>query len=269
MNDIDKKRAKKSAEFIKDNIPGEPEVLMILGSGLGDALEGFRKEAEINYEDIPYFKSPDVEGHKGMLFYGVLNGVKVLIMSGRLHYYEGFSMQEITFPVRVFSRCGLKKMIVTNAAGSVNTEFKPGDMVIITDHINLMGDNPLRGSSAFIDMGEAYSRRLIKEALAVSGEGKRIKLKKGVYTATTGPMYETPAEVSMVRVLGGDMVGMSTVPEVIAAKYCGLEVFGLSLITNMASGMGEEGTSHKEVLRISQNSLKTISEFLREFIARI
>ncbi len=247
------KQIKEAAAFIQNTTTIEPEIGLILGSGLGVLADEIEDAVKIKYEEIPHFPVSTVAGHKGQLVIGTISGKKVVAMQGRFHYYEGYSQQQVTFPIRVMKEIGVKKMIVTNAAGGVNTLFEPGDLMIIDDHINFMSDNPLMGKNEdalgvrFPDMSSAYSKALRAKALEV-GQKLNIDLKKGIYTAMSGPTYETPAEVKMVRIIGGDAVGMSTVPEVIVANHSGIEVLGISCITNMAAGILDQPLSHDEVI---------------------
>lgn len=240
-------------QFLKSKIKVIPQVGLVLGSGLGILAEEIRKSIIIPYEDIPAFPKSTVEGHQGQLVIGELNKVPVLTMQGRFHYYEGYKMDKVTFPIRVMQSLGIKKLIVTNAAGGINLSFQSGTLMLITDHINLMGTNPLIGQNLedfgprFPDMTEAYSLRLRTIATNVAQE-LNIKLREGVYAAVTGPSYETPAEIKFLRTIGADAVGMSTVPEVIVANHGGMEVLGISCITNMAAGVSGQKLSHTEVV---------------------
>lgn len=246
-------KIKESSEFIKKQITIEPEIGLILGSGLGVLADQIDDAVKISYHDIPNFPVSTVEGHQGQLVIGSLEGKKVIAMQGRFHYYEGYSQQEVTFPVRVMKALGVKKLIVTNAAGGVNTAFEPGDLMLIDDHINFMFNNPLIGPNheelgvRFPDMSQAYSKELIEKTKRVASE-LQIDIRNGVYAAFTGPIYETPAEIRMIRTIGGDAVGMSTVPEVIAANHAGIKVLGISCITNMAAGILPQPLSHAEVI---------------------
>ena len=247
-----------------------PRVLLVLGSGLGslaERVEGIR----IPYEDIPHFPRVTVEGHAGYLAVGRLNGVSVAALSGRFHYYEGYGLDDVTFFVRVLASLGAKTMLVTNAAGGVNKKFKVGDLMLLTDHINFLGANPLRGANVppgprFPDMSTAYDPALRKIALDVAKKEK-IKLRQGIYVASMGPCYETPAEIRMARTLGADAVGMSTVPEVIAARHMGIRVLGLSCITNMAAGVTKQKLDHREVLEIAEKAKAGLLEVLGRIIA--
>ena len=251
----------KSVEFIKNRI-GEfnPEIAIVLGSGLGDLADEYN-EITIPYADIPGFPISTVQGHKGRLVFAQINGKKVMMMQGRFHYYEGHSMQTVTYPIKVMKKLGIKTVILTNAAGGVNVYFKPSDLMLITDHINMMGDNPLIGpndetlGTRFPDMSEVYTKQL-REIAHNCAKKIGIDLQEGVYMALTGPTYETPAEVKMVRFMGADAVGMSTVPEAIVSSYCGMNVLGISCICNSAAGISTVGLSHQEVLEAA-NAAKT------------
>ncbi len=247
-----------------------PEIGLVLGSGLGD-LADENAIYTIPYEKIPGFAKSTVEGHKGNLVFAEINGKKVVMMQGRSHYYEGHSMQEITYPIKVMKKLGVKTVILTNAAGAVNKSYRPGDFMMITDHINFMGINPLVGSNddtlgvRFPDMSEIYNKNLIKRADAAS-HMLGITLKHGVYVATSGPSYETPAEVKMFRYMGGDAVGMSTVPEAVVANYCGMKVLGISCISNFATGVSSNKLSHDEVIRITNKVKPQFKEFVKLII---
>ncbi|GGH69094.1 purine nucleoside phosphorylase [Compostibacillus humi] len=263
-----------AAKYIQEKISLTPSIGLILGSGLGSLADEIEMKTVIPYSEIPHFPQSTVKGHKGQLVIGELEGKKVIAMQGRFHYYEGYSMQQVTFPVRVMKELGISSLIVTNAAGGVNKDFQPGDFMIITDHINLMGDNPLIGKNddrlgdRFPDMSECYDQQLIQHAEECANR-VQIKVKKGVYAANTGPQYETKAEVKMVHVLGGDAVGMSTVPEVIAANHGGIRVLGISCISNMAAGILEEPLSHAEVIetteRVKEDFVKLVRIILADF----
>lgn len=257
--------AKKSAEFIKERIKDTPEIGLILGSGLGVLGEEIEEATIIPYGDIPSFPTSTVQGHAGQLVIGKLSGRTVVAMQGRFHYYEGYTMEKVTFPVRVMKLLGIEKIIVTNAAGGVNENFTPGNLMLITDHINFMGNHPLFGANddrfgpRFPDMSQAYDREFQAYAKKTAEE-IGIELKEGVYMGFSGPTYETPAEVRMARILGGDAVGMSTVPEVIVANHSNIRVLGISCITNMAAGILDQPLNHEEVIETTE---KVKSEFLR------
>ncbi len=247
---------KESTDFIENKIKDKPYVGLILGSGLGGLADRIENPIKIKYEDIPNFPVSTVEGHVGQLVIGKLGNQNVIAMQGRFHYYEGYDLEDVCFPVRVMISLGIKNLIVTNAAGGSNKEFKPGDLMIIKDHINFTGQNPLRGKNLddlgprFLDMSYAYNKELIKIA-EESGEQLNIDLKEGVYMWLTGPTYETPAEVRLANILGADAVGMSTVPEVIVANHEGVKVLGISCITNMAAGILDQPLNHEEVVATS------------------
>lgn len=263
MNNIFDK-IQESVDFIKSKINIEPTIGLILGSGLGVLGDEIEEATKIKYNEIPNFPVSTVEGHAGCLVLGKLQGKDVVAMQGRFHYYEGYSQQEITFPVRVMKALGVKTIIVTNAAGGSNTDFKPGDLMVIKDHINLSGGNPLIGSNdnrlgpRFPDMSSAYNPKyvdLVKEC----AKEINIDIQEGVYAFFSGPTYETPAEVKMARILGADAVGMSTAPEVIVASHSNMDVVGISCITNMAAGILNQPLDHEEVIETTQ---KVQSEFL-------
>ncbi|WP_445612630.1 purine-nucleoside phosphorylase [Geobacillus sp. YF-1] len=262
---MDRQAIEKAADVLRQRMPVPPAIGLILGSGLGVLADEIEEAVRIPYEEIPGFPVSTVEGHAGRLVYGRLEGATVVAMQGRFHYYEGYSLQEVTFPIRVMKALGVRELIVTNAAGGVNERFHPGDLMVISDHINLLGTNPLIGPNdpelgpRFPDMTEAYSRRLrqlAKDAAARLG----IRLHEGVYVANTGPSYETPAEIRMIRALGGDAVGMSTVPEVIVARHAGMEVLGISCISNLAAGMNDAPLHHDEVVETAE---RVKADFLR------
>ena len=258
--------------YIKEKIQDfQPEIGIILGSGLGDFADEF-ESIIIPYNDIPGFEKSNVQGHKGQLVFAQINGKKVVMMQGRYHFYEGYSMQTVTFPVKVMKKLGVKTLIITNAAGAVTPKFTPGDLMLITDHINFMGTNPLIGKNdetlgtRFPDMSEVYSKELILKAEAIA-QKLNINYQKGVYAATTGPSYETPSEVKMFRMLGANAVGMSTAPEAIVANYCGLKILGISCLTNYAAGVSETPLNHQEVIdtanRVKESFKNLLSEILK------
>jgi len=262
---MNKVAIERAANYLKGKFPNTPQIGLILGSGLGVLAEEIEDAVKIPYEEIPEFPVSTVEGHAGRLVWGKLQGAIVLAMQGRFHYYEGYSFDKVTFPIRVMKALGVQQLIVTNAAGGVNEDFQPGDLMIISDHINNMGNNPLIGPNdpelgvRFPDMTEAYSKRLRKLARNVA-ETLNIKIREGVYVGNTGPSYETPAEIRMLRALGGDAVGMSTVPEVIVARHAQIEVLGISCISNMAAGILDESLTHEEVIETTN---KVQAQFLR------
>ncbi len=253
---MDSKRIEKIAAYIKEKVDYVPEVLVILGSGLGSMADEVEDKILLPYHEIDDFLVSTVEGHEGQFVFGTYKGKKVVMMQGRFHYYEGYSMKEITLPVYVMSKLGVKNMVVTNACGGVNKDFTPGDLMLIEDHLNFTGNNPLMGPNfeefgpRFPDMSRVYNRDLMALAVKI-GEEENIPLKKGVYAIYTGPSYETPAEIRAYRILGADAIGMSTVPEAIVANYAGMRVLGVSCITNMASGILDQPLNHKEVIEVS------------------
>ena len=258
--------------FLKGKFNFEPEIGLLLGSGLGILGDEIENPLYIPYGDIPHFPVSTVEGHAGRFVIGTLQGKKIIAMQGRFHYYEGYSMEDVTFPVRVMKRLGVKTLIVTNAAGGVNKSFKPGDLMIINDHINLAFDNPLIGrnhnelGTRFPDMSRAYDKELIEKVMEVA-KVNNIELKQGVYTLFTGPCYETPAEIRMVRLLGGDAVGMSTVPEVIVAAHSKIKVIGISCITNMAAGILDQPLCHEEVVETAAKVRETFITLVKRVVA--
>jgi purine-nucleoside phosphorylase len=270
-----KRKIELSTEYILKELKGieNIEVALILGSGLGVLADEISNPIIISYDNIPYFPVSTVEGHKGQFVIGNLSGKTVIAMQGRFHYYEGYDMKKVTFPIRIFSALGIKKMIVTNASGGVNLDYVAGDLMIIEDHINFAFDNPLIGKNCS-EMGPRFpdTSRIYKEYLMDiaqdSAKELNIEIKKGVYLFNTGPTYETPAEVKMARVLGADAVGMSTVPEGIVAAHEGIDVLGISLITNMASGILDQPLSHSEVVetadRVKNDFIKLVKKILEK-----
>ena len=265
---------KTTSEYILSKSKYKPEIGLILGSGLGSLGDLIEEPEFYPYEELPNFPVSTVEGHIGRLVIGKLEGKVVVAMQGRFHYYEGYSMQEVTFPVRVMKLIGVTKLIVTNAAGAVNTEFKPGDLMIINDQINFSGANPLIGKNLndfgprFPDMSTAY-KPYLREIAKNTAKDLGIEVKDGVYTMFSGPTYETPAEIRMVRVLGGDAVGMSTVPEVIIANHSDIDVLGISCITNMAAGILKQPLNHEEVVETSNKVKNSFMKLTREIIKKL
>ena len=249
----------------------KPQIGVILGSGLGEIADEHCK-ISIPYSEIPGFINSNVAGHKGRLVFAEINEKKVVMMQGRNHYYEGYSLEEITFPVKVMKYLGVKTLILTNAAGAVNESFHPGDLMLITDHINMMGINPLRGvndedlGERFPDMSEIYKKYLIEKADKCA-KTLGFELQHGVYLANSGPSYETPAEIKMARIMGADAVGMSTVPEAIIGNYCGMDILGISCITNYASGVSETKLTHEEVIETANKVKKQFKSLITEIIA--
>ena len=240
-------------KHIANCIIDTPDIGIILGSGLGMMAEEINNEIVLPYNKIPHFPVTTVEGHKGQLVLGDFEGKKVVVMQGRFHFYEGYSMEEVVYPVRVMGQLGIKNLIITNAAGGINLDYDPGDLMVINDHINLMGVNPLKGTNIsqlgerFPDMSQAYNKDL-REIAYTAAKDLNIIVRKGVYAAVTGPSYETPAEIRYLRIIGADAVGMSTVPETIAANHMGIKVLGISCITNMAAGVLDAKLNHEEVV---------------------
>jgi purine-nucleoside phosphorylase len=253
-------------------VPGaSAEIGIILGSGLGDFADSLHDKVVVPYTDLPNFPHSSVPGHAGRLVLGTLGGVKVVAMQGRVHYYEGYQPWQVALPARVLCKLGIRTLVVTNAAGGVNLEFRPGDLMAITDHINLAGWNALIGPNddrlgpRFPDMSTAYDPKLLSLLLEVALKQK-VPLRKGVYAILSGPSYETPAEIRALRILGADAVGMSTVPEVVAANHMGVKVAGVSCITNLAAGIGDKPLSHEEVAETAHQVKEVFSRLLAEFL---
>ncbi|WP_036621059.1 purine-nucleoside phosphorylase [Paenibacillus alvei] len=256
-NTITHDHIQEAAAYIQSKISETPEVGLILGSGLGVLAELVEQPVTIAYGDIPHFPVSTVEGHAGELLIGKIAGRTVAMMKGRFHMYEGYGPELTAFPVRVMKAIGVSKLLVTNAAGGINTSYKPGDLMIISDHLNMTGRNPLIGANdnrlgvRFPDMSQAYSPQLRQKAKDVAAS-QGVELQEGVYVGFLGPNYETPAEIRMLRILGGDAVGMSTVSEVIVAQHAGMEVLGISCISNMAAGILDQPLSHDEVMETAE-----------------
>ena len=265
---------KKSADYILSKINFKPEVGLILGSALGTLADEIEDKVIIDYKDIPNFLISTVESHAGKLIIGKLNGKNIICMSGRFHYYEGYDFEQLAIPIRVFKLLGVKSVILTNAAGAINKEYKPGDIMIINDHIKLMGASPLRGTnisefgSRFFDVSDMYTKEL-RELVKMCAEKLNIELKEGVYYFATGPQFETPAEIRAMRVLGGDTVGMSTVTEAITAAHCGMKVLGLSLVTNMAAGVLNQPITSEEVDEAGKGASCKLKKLLKEILTEI
>ncbi len=242
-----------TAAFIQTKIQNNPQVGIILGSGLGGLIDMIEKEAELHYSQIPNFPVSTVEGHDGKLVFGKIGNKQVMLMAGRFHYYEGYSMEEVTFPVRVMKALGVDTVVVSNASGGTNPTFKIGELMIIRDHINLFPEHPLRGKNderlgvRFLDMSEPYNPELIAMAKDIAAE-QGVEVKTGVYIGLQGPTFETPAEYKWLHTIGGDAVGMSTVPEIIVARHAGLKVFAISVITDLGVTDVPVKISHQEVL---------------------
>lgn len=264
-------KIKETASYIQHKIKDKPNLGLILGSGLGVLAEEIENPVIIPYDEIPHFPKSTVSGHKGQLVVGMLEDQVVLAMQGRFHYYEGYSMDHVSFPVRVMQQLGIQTLIVTNASGGINKAFKPGDLMIITDHINQMGDNPLIGPNddthgpRFPDMTQIYNEMLIEHA-ETCALALGLDVQTGVYVGNAGPMYETPAEVKMLRTMGADAVGMSTVPEAIVAAHTGMRVLGISCISNMAAGILPDALSHEEVMATTESIKNDFLHYLKKII---
>lgn len=266
-------KIQETAKFLKERMNTKPETAIILGSGLGRLTEEIDIEYQFSYTEIPNFPVSTVEGHQGRLIFGKLGGKDIMAMQGRFHYYEGYSMKEVTFPVRVMYELGIKNLFVSNAAGGMNPEFSIGDLMIIEDQINALPENPLRGKNIptgprFPSMHEPYCREYISIVEQIAAENG-IKVQKGTYLATQGPTYETPAEYRMFRIWGGDAVGMSTVPEVIVAVHCGMKVFGMSIITDLGGFSEAVKVTHEEVTAAANAAQPRMTLLMRELVKRI
>jgi len=267
-------RAHHAAQMIRSRIKLQPTVAIVLGSGLGAFADDLAEANSISYSEIPGFARATVEGHAGRLVIGKAGEAPIAAMQGRFHFYEGYSLEEVTFPIRVLKLLGVRTLILTNAAGSLNTEFTPGSLMVISDHINLLGANPLTGPNderfgpRFPDLTTTYAPELqtlvIEEAKAMD-----LDMRRGVYASLTGPSYETPAEIHMVRTLGGDAVGMSTVPEAIVARHMDMQVIGISCITNLAAGVSNRPVDHSQVISTGERVREQFTELLRRVVARL
>ena len=262
-----------ATNFIERKINNKylPEIAMILGSGLGALADEVENPIKIKYHEIPAFKQSSIDGHVGQLVIGKLKGKDVLIMQGRIHFYEGYKIQEIVFPIKILKLLGIKTIIITNAAGALNENFEVGSFMLINDHINLMGANPLIGKNdselgvRFPDMTEIYDKKLLAYAKECANN-IGIKIEEGVYVADSGPSYETPAEVRMMKIIGGDAVGMSTVPEAIVANYCNMKVLGISSLTNYAAGISKTKLTHEEVMENGRKIQEKFSMLIKEIV---
>jgi len=266
-------KVQQTVEYIKQKTNFIPEYGVILGSGLGSFTDDIKIEFTLPYNEIPNFPVSTVEGHKGALVFGTIGEKKVVAMQGRFHYYEGYDMKEVTFPVRVMKYIGVEKLIVSNASGGVNPNYKVGSVVIIKDHINMLPEHPLRGKNderfgpRFVNMSEPYSRKMISKAKEIAYE-LEIDVKDGVYLGLQGPTFETLAEYKMVKAMGGDCVGMSTVPEVIVARHMDMETFGISVITDMGDEESIDSISHDEVLEAARKAEPLVRNLIGELIKR-
>lgn len=267
-------RAEHAARVIRSRTSETPRVAIVLGSGLGGFADDFEGALRIPYKDIPGFALSTAEGHAGQLVIGKVDQVPLLAMQGRVHFYEGYSLEQVTFPIRTFKLLGIRTLILTNAAGGVNVQLSQGALMVLSDHLNLMGDNPLRGPNdsrfgpRFPDMTSAYSPELQEIAIA-EARTLGVEVRRGVYAALAGPSYETPAEIHLLRNLGADAVGMSTVPEVIVARQMNIEVLGISCITNMAAGMSDAPINHEEVMATGDRVKDTFTRLLRQVVGRV
>ena len=267
-------RAHRATQFIHSRTSTAPSVAVVLGSGLGAFADELSDATAIGYDEIPGFAHATVEGHAGRLVIGKAGNVAVAAMQGRFHFYEGYSLEEVTFPIRVLKLLGVNTLMLTNAAGSLNTELTPGSLMVISDHINLMGVNPLIGPNEekfgprFPDLSVAYDPDL--QSLVIDeANSMGLSLRRGVYASLTGPSYETPAEIHMVRTLGADAVGMSTVPEAIVARHMDMRVIGISCITNLAAGVSSRPIDHSQVMEIGESVRGQFTELLRRVIAKL
>lgn len=257
-----------SVNYIKEKVDIKPSVGVILGSGLGDVVNSLSNKVILSYKDIPFFPMSNVKGHEGKLAFGKVNNVNVVLMQGRTHYYEGKGLNPVVYPIYVLKQLGIDKLIITNACGAINENYKPGDLVLINDFINLLGINPLIGDNnddlgpRFPDMSEPYNRKLISDIKKLSEE----ELNEGVYAYFNGPTYETAAEIRAFKVMGADMVGMSTIPETIVANYLGIKVLGIACITNMATGIRKEKHSHKEVLEVANSASFKLAKLIKDYL---
>jgi purine-nucleoside phosphorylase len=267
-------RAEHAARIIRSRTTETPRIAIILGSGLGAFADDFENAVSIPYEDITGFPRSTAAGHAGRLVIGKIDQVPLMAMQGRVHFYEGYSLEQVTFPIRVFKLLGIKTLILTNASGGVNVQFSQGALMIISDHLNLLGDNPLRGSNdtrfgpRFPDMTAVYSPEL-QEIVIEEAKALNVEVRRGIYAALAGPSYETPAEIHLMRTLGADAVGMSTVPEAIVARHMDLEVLGISCITNMAAGISDEPINHDDVMATGDRVRETFTQLLRKVVGRI
>jgi purine-nucleoside phosphorylase len=274
MHNIQLEKVLETVDFIKQKTNFIPEAGVILGSGLSGLVEATEIEFSLEYKDIPNFPVSTVEGHGGKLIFGLLGGKKIVLMSGRFHFYEGYDMQQVTFPIRVMKYLGAKSLLVSNAAGGMNAAFKVGDLMMINDHINLFPEHPLRGKNnaevgpRFPDMTEPYSFELIKKAKAIAAE-HNILVHEGVYIGLQGPTFETKAEYKYLHIIGGDTVGMSTVPEVIVARHMEMQVFGMSVVTDL--GIREEMNviTHEEVLEAAHNAAPKMALLFAELLKQM
>ena len=267
------KKIKEISSFLLEKVENSPEIGIILGTGLGGLISEIQNKYTIDYKDIPSFPVSTVEGHSGCMIFGTLSGKNVMVMQGRFHFYEGYNMQEVTLPVRIMHIMGVQKLIVSNASGGVNPEFKIGDLMILSDHINLI-PNPLIGpnlntlGTRFPDMSDAYDSELIRTAEEI-GQKNNIALQKGVYVAVTGPCLETPAEYKFIRTIGGDAVGMSTVPEIIVARHMKIPCFAISVITDLGVPGKIQKVTHEDVQNVAENAEPKLTLIVKKLIKEI
>ncbi|MBN2167373.1 MAG: purine-nucleoside phosphorylase [Marinilabiliaceae bacterium] len=264
-------KIKTTSDYLKKQTGLSPKIGIILGTGIGGLAKEIETEVTIPYTDIPGFPISTVEGHTGALIFGTINGIPVMALQGRFHFYEGYSMREVTFPIRVMKVFGIESLIVSNASGGLNPDYKVGDIMIITDHINMFGTNPLIGRNKdelgprFPDMSEAYNKQIINRALEIAKK-HHIKVKQGVYVGTTGPTFETPAEYNFFRTIGGDAVGMSTVPEVIVARHMNMTCFGISIITDSGAPGQITEVTHEEVQEVAASVEPMMTLIVKELL---
>lgn len=273
MHNFDKEKLNQTVTFLHANISCKPEIAIILGSGLGGLVHEVEVEKEFAYDAIPNFPISTVKGHGGKLIFGKIANKHVVMLSGRFHYYEGYNMQEVTFPVRVMHALGANLLMVSNAAGGMHSDFNVGDLMVINDHINLFPEHPLRGKNdeetgpRFPDMTEPYDLELIKKAFEIAA-AKNIKLFQGVYIGLQGPTFETKAEYKWLKIIGGDTVGMSTVPEVIVAKHCGMKVFGMSVVTDLGIREDMNEITHEEVLEAANKAAPIMAQIFKDLLSQ-
>lgn len=274
MTDLQFNRASAAAEFVAARAPLQPKLGIVLGSGLGSFARKVEQATAIPYSQIPHFPQSTVPGHSGRLMIGTISGVPVAVMQGRVHAYEGYSSEEVTFPIRVLNRLGVKTLVLTNAAGGINPAFRQGQLVLISDHINLTGRNPIAGAHdarfgpRFFDMSDAYSAQL-RAVAKDAAKDINLDLEEGVYLSVLGPSFETPAEIRAFRTMGADLVGMSTVQETIVARQMGIEVLGISCVTNLAAGIQATPLSHEEVLEAGRAVEARLAELLTKLAAKL
>jgi purine-nucleoside phosphorylase len=267
-------RAEHAVETLRARTTLQPRIALVLGSGLGGFADEFEDAVVIPYREIPGFVSSTAQGHAGSLVIGTVEKIPVAAMQGRVHSYEGYSLEEVTFPIRTFKLLGIDKLILTNAAGGIDVQLKQGALMVISDHLNLMGMNPLRGPNdeqfgpRFPDMSEVYTREL-QELVTEEARALGVNVRRGIYAALAGPSYETPAEIHMLRAFGADAVGMSTVPEAIVARHMGMSVVGISCITNMAAGISEQTINHQEVMETGEMVRESFTQLLRRIISKL